>query len=387
MQRPLQAIRDNGQRTTNRRSAFSLIELVVVILVIAILSSLLLIGVQAAVGRAREASVGVEVKNLEQGIKEFQGKFSISDYPPSGLILCENDTLWAANSTAANNALIRHLWPQFLQSTGVPYFNVENDSMHAGFDAYEQDINGDGDHTDVIYLNGAECLVFFLGGIMESGPTGFIPHGFSANPRNPFWRSEDINGNGALNGSEDVNSNGVLDGWGTRVGPFADFRSARLVDDDGDFMPVYLDAFPSSQNPYQYFSAYGGRGYRIFGVDNPNPTTAPGSMTSDDEVIWKGGRPSIFSVYLQSDTAATTAANLPKGTSWSPKGYQILSAGADGEWGIGGRIDDAGVLDTVTKMAPNNAMDYRAYTNTTTGEKVRAYEVDNITSFKGGKLN
>lgn len=361
MQRPLQALRDNGQRTTNRRGAFSLIELIVVILIIVILSSLLLVGVQAAVGRARVAAVAVDITNLEQGIKEFQAKFNVSEPPPSGLILFEEADDWVlaptGKNTPQNLALIRRLWPNFLKSNGKPDLNgdgtVDNDD--------DQDINGNGSKADVIYLNGAECLVFFLGGIMEkdatTSPATYVPHGFSTNPANPFFRPS-----------------ASTDPWGTRMGPFTDLKPSRLIDDTtggADDMPLYLDAFPGSRAPYQYFSAYGGRGYRIFGVDEPAPTMAPTAATSDDEVVWvDSANVTLFSVYLQKDNATGSA--LPKGTPWNAKGYQIISAGRDGLWGVGGQVGDDGIQTT-------GAAPYR--------DGTRGVEKDNLTNFKGGLLN
>jgi len=342
--------------TARRRKAFSLIELVVVIMIIVILSGLLLVGVQAAVGRARMAAVAVEITNLEQGIKEFQAKFQVTEPPPSGLILAESTSLWASNSTTANNALIRRLWPSFLSSSGGPVFNVDSD-MNGDLDVFQQDINGDGDHDDVLHLNGAECLAFFLGGIMEKSGENYIPHGFATNPLNPFYRPASSS-----------------DPWGSRIGPFATLKPSQLVDDTTggtDDMPLYLDAFPGSRAPYQYFSAYGGRGYRIFGVDNPAPTMAPTAATVDDEVVWfDSSNPTLFSVYLQKDNATGSA--LPKGTPWNPKGYQIISAGRDGLWGVGGQVGDDGIQT-------NGASPYR--------DGARAVEKDNLTNFRGGPLN
>lgn len=361
MQRPLQALRDKGQPTTNRRGAFSLIELIVVILIIAILSSLLLVGVQAAVGRARLAAVTVDVKNLEQGIKEFQSKFGVTDAPPSSLILFEKADDWADFSagmnTQQNAALIRRLWPNFLKANGKP--DINNDGVVDANDNF--DIDGDattdsGYKTEVLRLNGAECLAFFLGGIMEAGSTSgtYIPRGFSANPTHPFFRP--VPG---------------MNNWGSRIGPFADLKPSRLVDDPDpiagalDNMPVYIDAFPGSTNPYQYFSAYGGRGYRLKGVD----TSA--AAKADDERMWiSTTEPTLYSVYLQKDNES--GSNEPTGTAWNAKTFQIISAGADGQWGIGGEVNDGGV--------PTGTGIYRSYDK-------RSVERDNVTNFKGGPLN
>ena len=363
MQNPssfLRSARPTGQRPTHSRSAFTLIELIVVILIIAILASLLLVGVQAAVGRARVAAVTVDIANLEQGIKEFQAKFSVTEAPPSGLILFEKATDWSGSAnTAANIQLIRRLWPNFLKANGQPDLN--GDGTVNGSD--DQDINGDGTKTDILYLNGAECLAFFMGGIMEkntgTAPATYIPHGFSTNPANPFYRPAT-----------------ATDPWGNRIGPFTELKPNRLVDDTddpiaaADNMPAYLDAFPASQTPYQYFSGYSGRGYRLFGVDGLSSTTAE---KKDDEVIWTTtSTPTLYSVYLQKDSE-TMAMNIPKGTPWNAKSFQIISAGRDAQWGVGGEIGDSGIQ-------AGGASPYRSI-------DVRGFERDNVTNFRGGPLN
>lgn len=364
------------RRKLRVQSAFTLIELIVVIMIIAILSSLLMVGIQGAVNRARVTAVVVDVKNLEQGIKEFQAKYNITDAPPSFLILAENDTLWNSNSTPANNAIFRRIWPGFLQTNNRPTFNVDTDS-NMTFDAYQQDINGDGDHDDVFILNGAECLAFFLGGIMEKDGSNFIPRGFSSNPTNPFYRPTSPTGS-----------------WGTRVGPFADLKPSRLVDIADpvastplDDMPVYIDAFPNSTTPYLYLSAYGGRGYRLSGPDGLNSSMA---QKADDEVLWvDASTPALYSVYLQKDSE-TDKSKLPAGTPWSAKSFQIICAGADAQWGIGGQVNAEGILDTVDamqKVSNDVSPFYRSLTNPMTGAIRRLPERDNITSFKGGLLN
>lgn len=342
MQRPLQALRDNGQRTTNRRGAFSLIELIVVILIIAILSSLLLVGVQAAVGRARVTAVSADIKNLEQGIKEFQTKFQLTEAPPSRVVVYEDYDSWpnastATSSSAAHQAIrrnvatIRRLWPDFLDATGRPALG----SM------WEQDINGNGTiETSAFELSGAECLVFFLGGIMTKQGTNYLPLGFSSNPQNPFAAG------------------------GTRIGPFVAFIPSRLEDKSGNDFPEYLDAFPGSTAPYQYFSAYAGRGYSPLGADN----AAGGSDINADEVF-PGS--SLVSVYLQKDKNFAMTMGLPQaGVAWNAKSFQIISAGRDGAWGYGGEVTDSGI--------PTGGLG--------TYRTDRAAERDNIVNFKGGTL-
>jgi len=312
MQSP--TLRYRGTLHHNRtaiRAAFSLIELIVVILIIAILASLILNGVMAARTRAIEAAAVTEIKNLEKSISDFQLKFGIE--PPSSITLYEKGTDWAASTTTTvrSRSLIRQIWPQF------------------NF-ALDRDINGDGDKLDTISLQGAECLVFFLGGVnstnvvdktgvLISGAsigdtiTQWIPLGFSVNPLDPFARG------------------------GSRLGPYYEFDSDRLKNIDSvsstdpEGAPEYVDSLPSQTKPLIYASSYQGRGY------------IAGDLVT-------GAGCTFVNVYSKSG-----------GQPYNPKSFQIISAGMDSDYGTGG-----------------------VYNNTLPA--TRSAERDNLTNFKGGRL-
>jgi hypothetical protein len=108
------------------------------------------------------------------------------------------------------------------------------------------DWNGDGTANQVHYLQGDECLVFFLGGI----PTGVFgntknPPGGSGFSKIPAWPMQrQIVGVG-------------------RDGPFFDMPTSRLVDRDNDGFWELVPLRKASLNGgYAYFSGYGGAGYR-----------------------------------------------------------------------------------------------------------------------------
>jgi prepilin-type N-terminal cleavage/methylation domain-containing protein len=328
-------------RQPNRRGAFSLIELVVVIMIIAILSGLLLTGVQSAVNRARVTAVAVDIKNLEQGIKEFQAKFGVTEAPPSRIVLYEDYGDWPDISMSMdvaerrNAAAIRRLWPSFLDNTGRP----------AAGSGWSENLNGDTDETDTFELTGPECLAFFLGGVFtktSATAAEHIPNGFSSNPLNPFATG------------------------GTRIGPFTELNPARLLDTDGNGYPEYMDAFPSSTNPYLYLSAYGGRGYRPLGDGSPPTRDASASVTgaAKDEIPFAISA-TFDKIYTQSATGATPV------VAWNPKTYQIISAGLSKEWG-----------SVVGGTAGGGHWDSENGVDATRKEKER----DNLTNFSGGEL-
>ncbi len=71
-----------------RRTGFTLIELMVVVVILALLIALLLPAINAAIGRARDATVTAEVNALAQALADFKNQYG--EYPPSRIILCEN---------------------------------------------------------------------------------------------------------------------------------------------------------------------------------------------------------------------------------------------------------------------------------------------------------
>lgn len=200
----------------NRTSGFTLIELLVVISIIALLSAMLLGGIQAARLSMSNAQAGNELNSMSTALAQFHSEFGM--YPPSNITLYEEAAGWAGD--IRSTSLMRKLWPSF----------------NFGLD---RDINGDSTIGGQYDLDGRECLVFFTGGMMKGG----APIGFSQNPSNPFRTA----GN-------------------NRTGPFHEFIVNRLVDTDGDGAMEYLDTYSGQSTPILYLSSYDGRGYRAADV-------------------------------------------------------------------------------------------------------------------------
>jgi len=270
----------NGQN-----SGFTLIELLVAIGIIGVLAGLLLAGIQSAMSSVSTAKAANELRNLETALAAFHAEFG--QYPPSEIVLHETASGWSKSSsdpffeeTVRSLAIIRQLWPNFTPS--------------------DVDINGDGSQRDAdnpLELNGAECLAFFLGGVVKDGNLV----GFSKNLAQPF----------SLTGSN-------------RLGPFHEFDPSRFVDKDGDGMPEYLDTYSGQQNPILYFSSYDGRGYRVSEV---TPFLVNGVYRQGAETyprMWESGDPAIE----QDDKPA-----------WKAKTFQLISPGVDGLYGVGGEYD------------------------------------------------
>jgi len=336
--------------TTHRtiRRGFTLVEIMIVIVILSILIALTLPAIQGAMRNARDARVKNEISGLESAIAAFKSTYGCE--PPSRIRLYEmaaDGTPKLATTPAtdwddlepicvSSRAAIRRIWPQF------------------NF-ALARDINGDGDMTDNISMNAGECLLFFLGGIVDNDTTvstSGLPHrppaeggtgtltGFSKNPTNPLVRG------------------------GNREGPFFEFDLARVVDTDSpkNYSYEYLDSLPGQTNPLLYFSSYEGQGYRTEWRLSPGTTaTVPSTISSLIEIGPNRPIAGLTNVYMATNATGTSASAAQK-----PESFQIISPGDDGQYGTGG------IYGTSTAETDLGA--------------ARMAEWDNITNFSQGRL-
>ncbi len=293
------------------RQAFTLIELMIVIVVIAILMGMLLPAVMGVFGSGREAQVQIEIRSLEQGIAAFKAQFGVE--PPSSITLAEAP----ADFRPRDQAILRRMWPRisFTAGGGLPTFDLNGN-------------NTPGEANTTLTLRGAECLVFFLGGVRARDGSTLLNavSGFSRNPLNPF-------------------SSPAL--GEVRDGPFFEFKGTRLVNSNvnSDFL-VYIDPLPGHAAPYApyfYASSYEGRGYLATDlINNPTPPPTPANTQ-------------LASAYYLSPTNPI-----------NPRTFQIISPGPDHLYGDGG---------------PYNETAYATNCNLTS---TRDY--DNLTNFHNGRL-
>ncbi|MDQ2623401.1 MAG: prepilin-type N-terminal cleavage/methylation domain-containing protein [Actinomycetota bacterium] len=378
------------------RRGFTLVELLVVFVVLALLIALLLPAINGAVRSARNAAVSSEISQIAQGLAQFKSAHNV--YPPSRIILSESgnyspaflrsnntrlNAMTVADVTALANrsvSYLRRVWPKMVLNTS----GAVAATVPGGF----YDFNGDGslgDPAQVHVLDGAECLVFFLGGLPGNvGSNQMTVTGFSQNPANPAISE--------LNTTLGAN----------RTSPMYEFRGGRLVDNypkrstgvSGNGFPEYLDGLGGADaQPFAYFSSYEGAGYDPDDVDYAEEgALATGALVAASwtaqGAVATGIAGKFFNLsspdYSPAPNPYTNGPSLKSSTTPNPEyvnksTFQIISAGFDGQFGIGGAFQTTG-----TDVLPF-ASAYGQPANLATS--IRERERDNLTNFKGGRLD
>jgi prepilin-type N-terminal cleavage/methylation domain-containing protein len=308
------------------RQAFTLVELLVVMGIIAILVSLLTVAVMRATVKGTELQARADIDGMSAAIAAFKQEFGV-DYIPSRLLLREQG---GYNISGASANLLEQDTVQFLQKVFGRRFNPN--SPPSGF----YDWNGDGVNFDptinnkppaVWLLEGHEVLVFLLGGIPTNQSTATVAacQGFSASPTDPTTQG------------------------GTRRGPFFEFKANRLlqksqpVGGNSGFTSnynffLYVDPFTGNgQTPYAYFSSYkGANGYNRYAVNQTqNPVLTSQLLGSDCPSL--GAAP-----WYSSTTASSFSGSIPLNgltNYYNASGFQILCAGINQSFGAGGQWD------------------------------------------------
>lgn len=368
----------NRRETRQRRTGFTLVELLVVIVIIAILVGLLVPAIIVAVRRANDARVSGDIQTLASGLERF--KTTYGEYPPSRVVLNESGiySLDGKSATPQQSDYTKTLSQATYFGT-VPAAKFGTPDISFGLLAERSqrairrffpraaaptttlwhDFNGNGTlDAGFIYLEGHECLVFFLGGIPSrttnsDGTVGFGGSGFGKNPLYPFQ-----NAMTAAN----------------RTLPSYEFRGDRLYDaDDNDGIPGYRDPLGSGNegNYFAYFAAYGSAGYdpndvnlddtfsQAFRVGNPVITPGSGTGAASFGNLTTSPSPNP---YTSGQPNGATAVYM------NAQSFQLISAGGDSTFGPGGEYHSKG------EHLP------------TTVSGFRDAEADNVTNFTSGRI-
>lgn len=284
--------------TRSRRNGFTTIELLVVIAVIAILVALTTGAVSRVRLAAKRAETVSEAGQLATAVQNFMREKKV-DYIPSRIRLRKG-----MNYMPPADTLDRDSYTYLKQVW--PQIQLNTNIIWTTFPGAANDT----------VLEGDQCLVFFLGGIplWDSTTSRYAASGFSKNPADPSG-----GGNPAQLG-----------------GAYFQFKASRLKDYRGNSgFPSYFDPYftgDPGDRPFAYFSAYGRKNGYVLG----DCATIAGAA---------------FVPYQ--DTANSY---------YQPTGFQIISAGPDQNFGVGG-------------LAPS--------ANTALGRP----DADNITHFANGQIS
>lgn len=197
------------------RSAFTLVELLIVIAIIMVITAMGLPIIMLTMQTLEESKVSREIKLLDQACEQFKATFG--RYPPGRIMLCED-------MRGYQKAISQHLLHDCLQ-TDPKHIEALNylasmsmeylQSIFPGIDLNAgHDWNGDGVIDDRQYvLNGSEAMLFFLGGmrygkgaIDEAGSNRSGPFGFNTDKTRPTVKTTS-----------------------TRLGPFFEFDESRIL--------------------------------------------------------------------------------------------------------------------------------------------------------------
>ena len=337
-----------------RRAAFTLIELMVVIVIIGILAGLILPAISAARTRANEARVTVEINGLASAISAFKAKYGVE--PPSLFRIHLTSTGWS--NDALSTSIVRQIWPQF-------DFTMGGDTgQNKAYPMFWWALSGNGANS--ITLSSGECLFFFLGGVVPVvnqvpglGTTG--PTGFAKNPVYPFSPA-----------SQSPN----------REGPFFEFTDiSRIKDIDQNGMNEWYDPIPNQSKPYLYFSSYDGRGYNLFELPSNGTNFLIAGNQSLHDVYRVNSAvlpPPLAVANATASTAAGTSAAINgafNSSAQKPQTFQIISPGYDGEYGSGGVYN--------AQLTNSGLVGYDAALNLLNPD---ARQFDNLTNFAAGRL-
>ena len=175
-------------KTSYRKSAFTLIEILVVIAIIGILMGFLTLGIGQARAKARNMRLVAELKQVEMAIDRVRNELGGGDYPPDGTDY--NDVM----------RFCRRAFPR-----AVFWDSTSNTAQPAGAVPFPT------------LLSPATALTFWLGGVRDPGSGTYL--GFSANPVDPFDYYPIKN----------MTSGTSMPVFPSRKGPYYEFDKSRLV--------------------------------------------------------------------------------------------------------------------------------------------------------------
>ena len=192
--------------------AFTLVEVLVVIVIISILAALVTVAVAGAMRAGQRARIGVQMSQIAMNLEHYKAEFG--EYPPD---------------MSDDDALVRHVkkrWPRY--DAGNAQQIRANLST-----AYGNNVDFTVDLTNTNFSPSLGALALWLGGFPNAD--GKLS-GFGADPENPF-----------------TITNGVFDGKVFIDGEVGNDKNVRFVDFGGGVVPVIGNEIRDVFVPIVYF--------------------------------------------------------------------------------------------------------------------------------------
>lgn len=345
------------------RSAFTLVELLVVITIIAILTGLLLAGAQSAILAGKRASIKATMNNMDAALEDY--KNTLGSYPPATQTDGGDDTN-DVNDATVLSAFKRHLkkaYPQHREPDGLIRGLV---GMGTGAGLDNPNLPGG--------MTAAEALVFFLTKMSDdprypisgAGGPSYIPTSANENEDDPidsrsWWMELKTEQLGPRT------DNGYFDGTDSRFITYNDPQG-------GGTRRINFWYFKDRNNvsPYLYFDA--SRGSGVAPTNDAPASIGAGYAGPDSEIL--NELANVFAIKTESSNA-----NAINPFVFANKGkFQILHCGIDDIWGSFPRADLSGG-EIVLEDQDGNVDEITYPTGPWTGD-IR----DTLTNFTDGTL-
>lgn len=310
------------------RSAFTLVEMLVVISIIGILSALSIAAITSVIPRAKTAALRAEVQSLAEGIERYQSKYG--DYPPDFM------------NWSIVERHYRKIFPDIAASELQLLYRMCDDELDTSTDQMT------GTHPyDPTAMDRAEALIWALGGYSSDpqypftgvgGPLALIPGATdTTNPALYHYNIDRQNGMVDLD-VQKLSLRKLDDSAGVTV-------ANRITTTDDlslvDPFPVYRAREDSA--PYVYFDSRTYDGFVLVGgtqVMNGYSSTVEGDADHVRPVLSDSVNPNAATGGYGSYSNAVNAFLF-----MNDRSFQVLSPGLDGRFGI---VVDANGGDGIT---------------------------------------
>jgi type II secretion system protein G len=316
-------------RSAARRPAFTLVELLVVVVIIGMLMAIVTPAIMRVRSSAVNSKVKAEIDMLHMALMNYKNEFG--SFPPA-----EMADLWnaATNEVNTKSQAYRHL---------VRLFPRLNENRR---DA----VSGDSPYKYMAKMSPAQALVFWL-------------QGFYENQEYPLTNGAPWPGKGTRKKFYDFDETRLFAASALVAGKPQEYKRRNEASDDFEReYPVYMTSHLSAGLPYVYFDS------RCYDNETTGDTSYRARNLFGDETIafpYYTSTPPVNPIWTQWHVAADT--------------FQLIAAGADGKYGSNAA---AFPLSVEVRPASGSPVTIPAVTN----EADAIGHQDNITNFASGPL-